>query len=89
KKLADIALNSFIKVALLDICKAEVTSINGNVRIKAVCPKIKKSSYTSTKLQNETKDQLICNMERKISDIVHRIDGVKELICDIEPPSYK
>ena len=89
KKLADIALGSYVKVALRDICKADVTSIDGNVRVKAICPKITKSSYTSAKIQQETQEQLIGNMANEITNIVQKIDGVKELICDIEPPGYK
>ncbi|KPA11944.1 histidine kinase [Candidatus Magnetomorum sp. HK-1] len=88
KKLEDIALSSYIKVALHDFCRADVISKDGNIHVKAFCSKIQKSSYTSSKMQHETRDQVISNMAKKISDIVHKIDGVKELICDIEPPSF-
>jgi cytidylate kinase len=88
KMLENIALSSYIKVVLQDICKADVISKDGIIHVKASCPGIKKSSYTSSKLQNETQEQMMSNLSDKISDIVHKIDGVKELICDIEPPSY-
>jgi len=88
KKLEDIALSSYIKVALQDICKADVVSKDGNIHVKASCSKIRKSSYTSSKMQHETQEYVMANMAKKISEIVHKIDGVKELICDIEPPSY-
>ena len=88
KKLENIALSSYIKVALKDTCKADVVSKDGIIHVKAICPGIIKSSYTSSKIQHETQKRIMSNMASKISDIVHKIDGAKELICDLEPPSY-
>ncbi|MBF0451029.1 MAG: cytidylate kinase-like family protein [Candidatus Magnetomorum sp.] len=88
KTLEDIALSSYIKVAIQKVCQAEVSSIGGNIHIKTHCPKIKKSSYTSTKMQHDTQEKLMGNLSKEISDIVHTIDGVKEVIIDILPPSY-
>jgi len=88
KKLEDISLSSYIKVALQNICNVDVISKDGNIHVKASCPKIKKQSYTSSKMKHNTQGEAIKNMSKKISDIVSKIDGVKEFVCDIEAPLF-
>ena len=87
-KINDLALSLYTKIALQQICDAEVIVKNGIVHVKTHCPKIKKSTYTNFKTQHDTQERIVDNMAKEISNIVNSIDGVKELICDIEPPPF-
>jgi len=88
KAIADLALSSHVKAALGRVCKAEVRADDGIVHIKVPAQKITKTGYTTPKLQTFVKEKIRQDLMAEIEDIVRKIPGVKEVICDIDLPYY-
>jgi cytidylate kinase len=88
KAITDLALSSHVKASLSTICKAEVRADDGIVHIKVPAQKIRKAGYTTPKLQTFFKEKIRKDLMVDIEEIVRKIPGVKEVICDIDLPYY-
>lgn len=88
KAVSDLAISSHVKASLQTVCDAEVTSNDGFVHVKVGAQKIRKTDYISPKTQEHFQEQLKSDLARQISDIAHKIPGVREVVCDIGSPYY-
>ena len=88
KAITDLALSSHVKAALCRICKAEVRADDGIVHVKVSAQKIRKTGYTTPKLQTFVKEKIRKDLMEEIEEIVRKIPRVKEVICDIDLPYY-
>ncbi len=88
KEIEDMAITSLVEVSLEELCHPEVTTKNGMVHIKARTHKIKKHSFMNQKTQDTFKNKVKAELAIKISDIVKKIDGVKDVVCDIDSSGY-
>jgi cytidylate kinase len=84
----DLAIASHIRAALQGICPAEVTSLDGRVRVRALPPRIRKSSYASPDTDRQVEAELRRELIEAVSRIAAGIDGVADVVCDVEPPEY-
>jgi len=84
----NLALSSHVKVALQEICEAEVISDGGNVRIRVPQQKLKKTGFASKDLQQKVGEQIRDDLAGEILKKVKNIPGVKDVVCDIDLPSY-
>ncbi len=88
KVLNDLAIVTHLEVVLQEICEAQVTSDNGMVHITARSQKIKKFGPISPNVAEHIGETMKGDLSRTISEIAHKVPGVKEVTCDIDPPSY-
>jgi len=88
KAITDLALSSHVKAALCRICKAEVRANDGIVHITVPAQKIRKTGYTTPKLQTFVKEKIRKDLMAEIEDIARKIPGVKKVICDIDLAYY-
>jgi len=86
--LSDVAISSHIRAALQETCPAEVTSENGFVHIRVSSPGIRKSSYTSHVTEKQLEADIRQDLEKEIIQIAAKVPGVKDVICDVDPPVY-
>lgn len=84
----DLAIASHIRAALQETCPADVTSRDGRVRVRALSPRIRKSSYTSPDTARQIEAELRRELIQEVSRIAAGIDGVTDVACDVEPPEY-
>jgi len=88
KAISDLALSSHVRAALQPICKAEVRADAGLVFIKVPAQKIRKTGYSSPKLQTAVGEKMREDLMRKMAEIIETIPGVKEVVYDIDLPYY-
>ena len=88
KAITELALSSHVKAALCRICKTEVRADEGIVHVKVPAQKIRKTGYTTPKLQTFVKEKIRKDIMEEIEEIVRKIPRVKEVICDIDLPYY-
>lgn len=88
KAIRDLAIGAHVKVALEEICDAEVTSNEGIVHIKVGGQKLRKTGVASPKLQAHVREQIREDLTREIMGAIKGIPGVKDVICDIDLPYY-
>jgi len=88
KTIADLALSSHVKATLRRVCKADVSAEDGIVHIKVPAQKIRKTAYTTPKLQTFVKERIREDLMKEIEGIVGKIPDVKEVICHIDLPYY-
>jgi cytidylate kinase len=88
KTIKDLALSSHIRAALQTMCKAEVSANDGIVLIKVPAQKIRKTGYSSAKLQSLVKERIREDLIKEIEDIVKKIPDIKEVAYDIDLPYY-
>ena len=86
--MADLALESHIKLILEGICKADVTCKAGIAEIKVKGQKLKTSGGTSPDVQHQVQDQIQADLYDKIVSSVAKIPGVKDVDCSINKPYY-
>ena len=86
--IADLALESHIKLILEGICKADVKCEGGIVQIKVEGQKLKTSGGTSPDVQHQIQDQIQTDLYDKIVSVVSKIPGVKDVDCSINKPYY-
>ena len=86
--LADLALESRIKIALGDICKADVKCKGGIVHISVEGQKLKTSGVASPDVQHQVQDQIRADLYDKIVSTVSGIPGVKDIDCSVDKPYY-
>jgi cytidylate kinase len=82
----DLAISSQIRVALLPICEAEVTSHRGAVHIRVAARKIRKFDYANQAAQSKLKEQLKIELNDKILEVASGVPGVTTVACDIDLP---
>jgi cytidylate kinase len=88
KAVADLALSSHVKATLRGICRAEVSADDGVINIRVPAQKIRKTAYTTPRLQTFVKETIRKDLRKEIVEIVGKIPGVKEIICNIDLPYY-
>ncbi|MEJ2726794.1 MAG: cytidylate kinase-like family protein [Deltaproteobacteria bacterium] len=88
KAVEDLAISSHVKVALQDICAADVHSENGYVHIKAKGQKLRKTGGGSKEIQLRVREKIRADLTKEISQRVRKIPGVKGIFCDIDLPYY-
>jgi cytidylate kinase len=88
KAIRDLALSSHIGAALQAVCKAEVRANDGIVFIKVPAQKIRKSGYSSPKLQSVVKEKIREDLMKEIEGIVKKIPDIKEVVYDVDLPYY-
>lgn len=88
KAINDFALSSHVKAALQEICDVEVTSNEGVVHIKGGGQKLRKTGVAGPELQIHIRERIREDLTREIMGAIREIPGIKEVICDIDPPHY-
>jgi cytidylate kinase len=88
KSINDFAISSHVKAALQEICDADVTSNEGVVHIKGGGQKLKKTGVAGPELQVHVRERIRQDLTQEIMGVIKEIPGVKEMICDIDPPHY-
>jgi cytidylate kinase len=86
--LADLALESHVKVALDGICKADVDCRAGVVHLRVQGQKLITTGVASPHVQDQVKDQIREDVYDNIIEIVSGIPGVKDIDCTIDTPYY-
>ena len=84
--LLDLALTNHVKVAIKDVCKADVHCRDGVVHLRVKGQKIKASGVASPETQHQVEDQIRDDLYQKIIGLVSPIPGVKEIDCAIDTP---
>jgi hypothetical protein len=77
-----------VKTALADICDAEVSAVNGIVRIKVKGKKLRDTGFTRPGMKQRIQARIREDLEREISTVIAKIPGVRDLVCDIDGPYY-
>jgi cytidylate kinase len=86
--LADLALESHVKIALESICKADVKCEGGIVHIRAQGQKLKRTGVASPDVQHQVQDQIRADLYDKIVSTISGIPGVKDIDCSVEKPYF-
>jgi len=84
--LLDLALTNHVKVAIKDVCHADVHCRDGIVRLRVKGQKIKASGAAGPEIQHQVEDQIRDDLYQKIIGLVSSIPGVKEIDCAIDAP---
>ncbi len=84
----DLALASHVKTALTDLCEADVVVSRGIVTVRVKGQKLRGTDYTRPGMQQRVQARIKDDLQKDITALVSKISGVKELICEIEPPYY-
>lgn len=84
--LEDLAVENHVKVAIEDVCKADVTSKKGIVHIRISGQKLKTTGAASPDVQHQVQDQIREDLYNQISALVADIPGVKDIDCSIGRP---
>jgi len=88
QNLADLALRTHVEAALLDVCEAEVSVLNGVVQVKVAAGKIRKTGASRLEVQEKVKETIMKDIFKEVHNIVGSIPGVKEVHCEVNPPDY-
>lgn len=86
--LADLALESHVKVALEGICHADVDCRAGVVHLRVRGQKLVTAGVASPHVQHQVQDQIREDVYENIVAIVSNIPGVKDIDCTIDAPYY-
>jgi cytidylate kinase len=86
--LADLAMESHIKVVIEGICKADVKATDGTVHIRVQGQKLKTDSVASRKVKHQLADQIQDDLYDTISALVLDVPGVKDIDITIDRPYY-
>ncbi len=86
--IADLSLESHVKIALEGICKADVRCEGGIVYIRVQGQKLKSSGVASPDVQRQVQDQIRADLSDKIVSAISGIAGVKDIDCAIDAPYY-
>lgn len=84
----NLALSSHIRAALQDICEAEVSSDGGMVHVRVPGQKLRKTGFSTNRVQQKVREQIRADLTREIMETVKKIPEVKEVVCDIDLPYY-
>ncbi|MCB2147834.1 MAG: cytidylate kinase-like family protein [Deltaproteobacteria bacterium] len=86
--LADLALESHVKVAIQGVCKADVSCRDGIVQLRVQGQKLKPSGVASPHVQHQLQDRIRDDLYDEIVAVVSIIPGVKDIDCNIDTPYY-
>ncbi|MFP4159586.1 MAG: AAA family ATPase, partial [Desulfobacterales bacterium] len=92
KAVADLALSTRVKAAIESYCrpdlKVKVTATGGIVRISAETQTIRKTGYINPKTDSYLKEKMKQEVADEISAAIEDIPDIKNVIYEVEPPSY-
>jgi len=86
--LADLAVESRVKVVLENICRGEVACKDGIVHIRVQGQKLKSSGIASPDVKKQVRDQIRGDLHDNIIAAVSKVPGVKDIDCSIDTPYY-
>lgn len=86
--LADLALESHVKVAIGGLCKADVRCRDGRVQLRVRGQKLKPSGIASPHVRHQVQDRIREDVYDKIVAVLSDIPGVKDIDCNIDTPYY-
>lgn len=86
--LADLALESHVKVAIGGLCKADVRCRDGRVQLRVRGQKLKPSGIASPHVRHQVQDRIREDVYDKIVAVLSDIPGVKDIDCSIDTPYY-
>jgi len=84
--LFDLALTNHVKVAIKDVCKAEVACHDGIVHLRVKAQRLKSSGAAGPEIQHQVEDRIRDDVYQKIVGLVSSIKGVKDIDCQIDTP---
>lgn len=92
RAVVDLALSTRVKAAIENMCKPDlkvtVTANNGNIRISAEAPSIRKTGYTNPKTDNYIKETIQQEIADEISAAIRGIPDIQNVVYEVVPPSY-
>ncbi len=88
-RLKDMALQAHVTALLMPLCHAEVEVDRGKVKVLVKGDKIRKTGYTTDSVERRVRKTLQDDLNRRILETVGTLEGVKDLECKVEPPSYR
>ena len=86
KAVHDLAIKNHVSAALQEVCDAKVTSRNGFVHVRVRSPEIRRTNYSSPKMQAHIQETIREDLYKEVLAIVHKIPGVKQVACDVKQP---
>ncbi len=84
----NLALQSHIRASLQTLCEASVTALDGFVHVKVPAQKLTRTGFATPQMGKQLKETIQSDLTKEINEIVRKIPGVKEVVCDIEPPFF-
>mgnify|MGYP006280547871 CR=1 FL=1 len=84
----DHAVKAQVELALDEICEAEVSAREGQVSIRVLSPRIRKTNFITPKLQDHLDLTYRDELQQEILEVTREIPGVKGIVCDIDHLSY-
>ncbi|MFH1243548.1 MAG: cytidylate kinase-like family protein [Pseudomonadota bacterium] len=88
KAIHNLAMSSHVQAGIQEVCEAEVTANDGVVHIHVKAQRLKKTGFASPNLQDQVSEKIREDLTKEILQIVKKIPGVKDAICDIDLPYY-
>jgi cytidylate kinase len=88
RALDDAAISSHMNAALQSICEAQVSVNNGEVYVKVLAQKRRKTGHISPALKHKLGVTYQEDLIGQISKIAYGIPGVKKVFCSVDPPYY-
>ena len=88
RTIADHAVKAQVELALDEICEAEVSSREGQVSIRVLSPRIRKTNFITPKLQDHLDLTYRDELQQEILEVTREIPGVRGIVCDIDHLSY-
>lgn len=84
----DHAVKAQVELALDEICESEVKAREGQVSIRVLAPRIRKTNFITPKLQDHLDLTYRDELQQEILEVAGEIPGVKGIVCDIDHLSY-
>jgi len=88
RKFTNLALQSHVRASLQTLCEASVTARDGFVHVKVPAQKLTRTGYATPQMGKQVKETIQSDLAKEINEIVRKIPGVKEVVCDVEPPFF-
>ncbi|MFP4193963.1 MAG: AAA family ATPase [Desulfobacterales bacterium] len=89
---SDLALKTKVKAAIENNCrpdlKVAVSASGGIVHIRAETQHIRKTGYTNPKTESYVKKKIKQEIADEISSAISGISGIKNVVYEVEPPTY-
>jgi cytidylate kinase len=86
--LADLAVESRVKLVLDNICKGDVACREGIVHIRVQGQKLKSAGIASADVKQQVREQIRGDLYDNIIAAVSKVPGVKDIDCSIDTPYY-
>ncbi len=89
----DLALSTRVKASIESFCRADLIKVavkanNGHVNIRAVTHDIRKTSATNPNTEDYLKEKIKQEVSDEISAAISEIPDIKNVIYEVDPPSY-